>query len=273
MGTSPVVGMLLVANLRFAKGIDGALASEICGGAATEQVQIAEIFFGDDTLVDEGGEVLVKLRRGGGGKVKWAIRVVSLKPLLEGDALFAAIVDELSQGLSARDANLSFFENGDVFFRKQLQQAALLGGFKVRSSNRIGWEVGAVGGWSKFRVGCDGLLYLLNARIEVFQLLLSREAILINVVQHLPCVRCGAFAQFVALMAVVEELDGLLEADGNEEADDDGGDVDEEVAPGMGGGVGRMDVQHRCLFSSLRLRNGRFRIRQSSRRTLNRGIA
>jgi len=33
------------------------------------------------------------------------------------------------------------------------------------------------------------------------------------------------------LLAVVDELDGLFEGDGDEEADDDGCDVDEEVAP------------------------------------------
>ena len=31
---------------------------------------------------------------------------------------------------------------------------------------------------------------------------------------------------------------------GDEEAEDDGGDVDEEVAPGVGGVVGRVDVEH-----------------------------
>ena len=35
--------------------------------------------------------------------------------------------------------------------------------------------------------------------------------------------------ELVALMKVVEVLDGLLEADGDEEADGDGRDVDEEV--------------------------------------------
>ena len=35
------------------------------------------------------------------------------------------------------------------------------------------------------------------------------------------------------LMTVVEELDGLLEADGEEEADGDGADVDEEVSPSV----------------------------------------
>ena len=51
-----------------------------------------------------------------------------------------------------------------------------------------------------------------------------------------------------ALVAVVEGFDGLLEADGDEQADDDGGDVEEEVAPGVGGVVGRVDVEHGCLF-------------------------
>jgi hypothetical protein len=37
-------------------------------------------------------------------------------------------------------------------------------------------------------------------------------------------------------------LDRLLEADGDEKADDDGGDVDEEVSPGVGGVSGRVDV-------------------------------
>jgi hypothetical protein len=44
---------------------------------------------------------------------------------------------------------------------------------------------------------------------------------------------------------MVDELDGLLEADGDEQADDDGGDVDEEVFPGVGGFVGRVYVEHR----------------------------
>jgi hypothetical protein len=43
--------------------------------------------------------------------------------------------------------------------------------------------------------------------------------------------------QLVTLVAVVEELYYLFNADGNAEAEDDGGDVDEEVAPGAGGVV------------------------------------
>jgi hypothetical protein len=35
------------------------------------------------------------------------------------------------------------------------------------------------------------------------------------------------------LLPVVEVLDGLLEADGNEQTDDDSGEVDEEVLPSM----------------------------------------
>jgi hypothetical protein len=45
-------------------------------------------------------------------------------------------------------------------------------------------------------------------------------------------------------MVMVDGLDALLETDGNEEADADGGDVDEEVAPGVGGMVGWVNVQH-----------------------------
>jgi hypothetical protein len=48
--------------------------------------------------------------------------------------------------------------------------------------------------------------------------------------------------KLVALMAVVEGLDGLLKGDGDEEADGDGGDVQEKVSPGVGGGVGWVDV-------------------------------
>ena len=49
-----------------------------------------------------------------------------------------------------------------------------------------------------------------------------------------------------ALVVVVEGFDGLLEAHSDDEADDDGGDVEEEVAPGVGGVVGRVDVEHGC---------------------------
>jgi hypothetical protein len=67
------------------------------------------------------------------------------------------------------------------------------------------------------------------------------------------CARGGArdrfdaqsFAGLGELTAVMEVLDGLFEADGDEQADDDGGDVEEEVAPGVGGGVGWVDVEHK----------------------------
>jgi hypothetical protein len=43
---------------------------------------------------------------------------------------------------------------------------------------------------------------------------------------------------------MVKVLDGLLEANGDEQAEDDGGDVDEEVSPGAGGVMGGVDVEH-----------------------------
>src|SRR6516164_7054526 len=49
---------------------------------------------------------------------------------------------------------------------------------------------------------------------------------------------------FGDLVAMVKVLDGLFEANRDEQAEDDGGDVDEEVAPGGGGVVRRVDVDH-----------------------------
>jgi hypothetical protein len=50
--------------------------------------------------------------------------------------------------------------------------------------------------------------------------------------------------EFVALMIVMNGFDRLLKSDGDEQADADGGDVDEEVSPGGGGVVGGVDVEH-----------------------------
>ena len=52
------------------------------------------------------------------------------------------------------------------------------------------------------------------------------------------------FVQLMTLMAVVDRFDGLLQAYSDEEANHDGGDVDEEVFKGVGGFVGRVDVEH-----------------------------
>jgi len=48
--------------------------------------------------------------------------------------------------------------------------------------------------------------------------------------------------QLISLDAVPDCFDSLLQSDGDEQADDDGGDMDEEVAPGGGGVVGGVDV-------------------------------
>jgi hypothetical protein len=58
-------------------------------------------------------------------------------------------------------------------------------------------------------------------------------------------------------MAIVHGFDGLFEADGDEQAEDDGGDVDEEVAPGAGGVVSGVDVEHGCGLLWDRVGGGR----------------
>jgi hypothetical protein len=51
--------------------------------------------------------------------------------------------------------------------------------------------------------------------------------------------------ELAALMMVVKRFNALLKAYGDEQANDDGGDVNEEVAPGSGSVVRRVDVEHR----------------------------
>ena len=50
--------------------------------------------------------------------------------------------------------------------------------------------------------------------------------------------------RFADGVALVEHFNALLETDGDEQADDDGDDVDEEVAPGACGVVRWVDVKH-----------------------------
>jgi hypothetical protein len=56
--------------------------------------------------------------------------------------------------------------------------------------------------------------------------------------------RAQGFDGFKRLMAVVDVLDRLFESDGDDEADDDGGDVEEEVFPCVSGLVRGMDIKH-----------------------------
>jgi hypothetical protein len=53
------------------------------------------------------------------------------------------------------------------------------------------------------------------------------------------------------LMEPVEVLDGLLEADGDEDAEDDDAEVDEEVAAGDGGVLRWVDVDHGSSWSAV----------------------
>jgi hypothetical protein len=53
------------------------------------------------------------------------------------------------------------------------------------------------------------------------------------------------------LVVVVKELNTLFEADGDQQADGDGGDMSEKVVPRVRGSVGAVDVEHSyCVFLS-----------------------
>jgi hypothetical protein len=88
----------------------------------------------------------------------------------------------------------------------------------------------------------DGPLHLLDAGGEIFYPLHVDLPELIYITQIERGVGEQALAQIAELMAMMDIFHGLFEAYGYEEADDDGGDVDEEVAPGAGGMVWRVDV-------------------------------
>jgi hypothetical protein len=65
---------------------------------------------------------------------------------------------------------------------------------------------------------------------------------LVDVLEVYPGIGQLAASQVLELMELMKVLYGLFEADGDEEAEDDGSDVDEEVAPAGGGVVWRVDV-------------------------------
>jgi hypothetical protein len=90
----------------------------------------------------------------------------------------------------------------------------------------------------------QGRLQLLDAGVQIFDSLPVEESELIHVAEVKVGVGEDALSHVVELMAMMEVLDGLLEADGDDEAEDDGGDMDEEVSPGIGGVVGGVDVEH-----------------------------
>ena len=52
------------------------------------------------------------------------------------------------------------------------------------------------------------------------------------------------FDQNISFVYAMEIFHCLLQADGDEQAEDDGRDVNEEVSPGGGGVVSGMDVEH-----------------------------
>ena len=94
----------------------------------------------------------------------------------------------------------------------------------------------------------QGRLQLLNAGVQIFDSLPVDESELIHIVKVKAGVSEDALSHVVELMPMMEVFNGLLEAYGDKEADDDRGNVDEEFAPGAGGVVGGMDIEHRSLL-------------------------
>ena len=90
----------------------------------------------------------------------------------------------------------------------------------------------------------DRLLNLLYASREIFDLPGVGVPVLINIAKIEPRIGDGALAQLDTLMVLVNELDGLFEADRDEDADRDRTDVKEEVLPGVVGRLWRMNVDH-----------------------------
>ena len=68
--------------------------------------------------------------------------------------------------------------------------------------------------------------------------------VLLQRAMHTFALTAEVFLQLVALMAVVQGFDGLFEADGNQQAYTNDGDMDEEVGPRVRCLMRRMDVEH-----------------------------
>lgn len=74
-------------------------------------------------------------------------------------------------------------------------------------------------------------------RPDAFKILLQELSVALELDGQLP-------ARLSQLVAVMDELDSLLQADCDEQPDCDRRDMDEEIFPGMDSSVGSVDVKH-----------------------------
>ena len=79
-----------------------------------------------------------------------------------------------------------------------------------------------------------------------FMLSPQEDGIALAIDDVLAALEIKGFPSQLELLALLEVLDRLLDADGDEQANYDGCDVNEKVAPGVGGVVRRVDVEHLC---------------------------
>ncbi len=121
-------------------------------------------------------------------------------------------------------------------------------GWRDEEALRLGGEVDVVDGKrdDELTAGRGGGLERADAGVEVIAALRGEGDLSADEVEVLLRLGMHLELEILALVVVMDGFDRLLEADGDEEADADGGDVDEEVAPGMGGLMGRVNVEHRA---------------------------
>jgi hypothetical protein len=181
---------------------------------------------------------------GGAREIVFAGGIVRLKSLFEGDALPCCLLSALFESFRLRDAYFSIAGAVDFVFREEMDEAARPGGGEIAEPDGVGEDGGPVDRRGELPVLFDCQPHLLDTLGEVFDLLRVREPELVDVIQIDPGIGQLTAAQLLELMTLMEVFYGLFESNGDEQADDDGGDVDEEVAPCAGGVVRGVNVDH-----------------------------
>ena len=222
--------------------LDIALTLEESCRTSMHFVEVGQILYPSDSFFDQEAEIFVKWDRGGRCKIKCTLGITHLKSLLEGGTFPRRLLSKFFQRLRFRDAHFGITDDIDFVFTQQLYETARLGSGEVSEPDGVCRRHRPVDRRAELLVMRQSCLQLLDAGVQIFDSLPVDESELIHIVKVKAGVSEDALSHVVELMLMMEVFDGLLEADGDEQAEDDGGDVDEEVAPGGGGVVRRVDV-------------------------------